>query len=280
MMIRPDKLCFGTAGIPLSAKEMGSREGIARVRELNLDSMELEFVRGVRMTKETALAVNDAAKKNRIVLTAHGPYFINLNSNEHAIIEASVKRILDTARVADICGGYSITFHAGYYLKMEKESVYDTIKKQLQRIVAALKNEEIEIWVRPETTGKETQFGSLNEIIRLSQEIENILPCVDFAHLHARSAGKFNTKEEIKSVLADIEKGLGKEALQNMHIHMAGIEYTQKGERNHVNLKESDLNFREIIKQLRDFRCKGVVISESPNIEEDAILMKNEYENN
>ncbi len=276
--MKVEKLCFGTAGVPLSAEGRSSENGVKRVRELNLGCMELEFVRGVRMTKETAASVKEAAKKNDILLTAHGPYFINLNSNETDIIEASVKRILDTARVANLCGGYSITFHAGYYLNMEKENVYNIMKKQLQRIITVLRNEGIKILVRPETTGKETQFGSLAEIIRLSQELENVLPCVDFAHLHARSAGKYNTTEEIKKILSDIEKNLGREALNNMHIHMAGIEYTLKGERNHVNLEESDLNYKEILRQLKEFKCKGAVISESPNIEGDALLMKRVYE--
>jgi len=32
------------------------------------------------------------------------------------------------------------------------------------------------------------------------------------------------------------------------------------------------------MKALREFGCRGVVISESPNIEEDALLMKKAYE--
>ncbi|MBN1156784.1 TIM barrel protein [Candidatus Woesearchaeota archaeon] len=276
--MKTEKLLFGTAGVPLSADDRSSENGVKRVRELNLECMELEFVRGVRMSTEIAEKVGKAARDNKILLTAHGPYFINLNSNEVEIVEASIKRILDTARVASLCRGYSITFHAGYYLKMEKDTVYNNIKKELERIVKTLKSEGIKVWIRPETTGKETQFGSLAEIIKLSRDIENVLPCVDFAHIHARTAGRFNTQEEIKSILSDIEKGLGREALDNMHIHMAGIEYTAKGERNHVNLEESDLNYKEILKQLKEFKCKGALISESPNIEGDALLMKKEYE--
>jgi deoxyribonuclease-4 len=63
-----------------------------------------------------------------------------------------------------------------------------------------------------------------------------------------------------------------------MHIHISGIEYTDKGEKNHLNLQESDMNWEDLLKVLKEFRVKGVVISESPNIEGDAILMKKKYE--
>ena len=64
-----------------------------------------------------------------------------------------------------------------------------------------------------------------------------------------------------------------------MHMHIEGIEYTEKGERNHVNLEESDFNYRDLLKVLKDFRVKGVAICESPNIEEDAVRMQKFYRN-
>ena len=75
------------------------------------------------------------------------------------------------------------------------------------------------------------------------------------------------------------EDKLGKEGLKNMHIHFAGIDYSEKGEKKHFNLQESDFNYKELIKALKDFNICGVAISESPNIEEDALLMKSLYWN-
>ncbi|MEK6937589.1 MAG: TIM barrel protein, partial [Nanoarchaeota archaeon] len=130
----------------------------------------------------------------------------------------------------------------------------------------------------PETTGKPTQWGDLKEILRLSQELEQVLPCIDFSHLHARTGGKNNTYEEFRQMLVEVEKAKGREALNNMHIHVSGINYTAKGERNHLNLQESDLNYKDLIKAWKEFKIKGVVISESPNIEGDALLMKEEWD--
>ncbi len=96
--------------------------------------------------------------------------------------------------------------------------------------------------------------------------------------MHARSAGKLNSYEEFYNVLEILEKELGKKALKEMHVHVSGIEYSAKGERYHLNLKDSDFKYKELLKALKEFNCKGVVISESPNIEEDALLMKKCFE--
>ena len=57
------------------------------------------------------------------------------------------------------------------------------------------------------------------------------MPVIDFSHLHARSIGKINSYNEFKDILILIEKKLGKNALQEMHIHVSGINYGEKGEK-------------------------------------------------
>jgi len=56
-------LRFGTAGIPLSTNNPNTISGIAQVRTLNLDCMELEFVRSVNISAEKAPEVKAVAKK-------------------------------------------------------------------------------------------------------------------------------------------------------------------------------------------------------------------------
>jgi deoxyribonuclease-4 len=272
-----DKLRFGTAGIPFSTKERNTVNGVKRVRELNLDSMELEFVRSVNITKEKAPEVAQAKKDNDVVLTIHGPYFINLNAKEKPKLYASINRILSSARIGNLCGVWSTCFHSAFYLGMEKEAVYNNVKESMKKIMSTLKDEGIKMWIRPETAGKVVQFGNLKELVRLSKEIEGVLPCVDVAHLHAQSNGKVNTTAEFKETLEFIEKELGREALNNMHIHIAGIEYSEKGERKHLNLNDSDFNYKDLLKVWKDFKIKGAVICETPNIEDDALMLQKLY---
>ncbi len=271
------ELLFGTAGIPLSANPRTTGDGIKHVRKIGLGSMELEFVHSINITREKAPEIRKIANENNIVLTCHAPYYINLNSAEKAKVKASIDRIANSARITSLCGGYSVCFHSGFYMGQDQKKVYEAIKNNLKEIISILKNENNNIWVRPETTGKDTQFGNVDEILQLSQELDNVMPCVDFAHFHARTNGKYNTYDEFASILEKIEKALGKRGLENMHIHIKGIAYGPKGEKNHLTLGESDLKYKELLKCLKDFSVKGVVVSESPNIEEDALLMQKTY---
>lgn len=268
-----DKLNFLTAGIPLSAGNKGYARGFEILGDMDLDGLELEFVHGVRISDASREAVKASGK----VITAHAPFYVNLNAREDDKVEASVQRIIETALVAEELGGYSITFHAGFYLGQDKELVYDKIKSQTAVITESLSKNGNKIWIRPETTGKATQWGDLEEIIRLSKEFETVLPCVDFSHLHARYNGISNTYDEFSRIFETIGKELGQIALDNFHAHIAGIEYSAKGEKKHLNLEESDFNYKDLLKAFKAFDIKGAVVCESPNIEEDALLLKEYY---
>jgi deoxyribonuclease-4 len=271
-----NKLLFGTAGIPISSRGSGTAEGIAAVKKLGLGVMELEFVRSVNITKEKAPEVKKSAEENKIVLTCHAPYYINLNSLERVKLKASIYRILRSARIANLCGAWSVTFHAGFYQKSTKEEAYKRVRNSIKEISEKLKGEGNKIWLRPEIMGRKSQFGRMQEVLRLSNEFEQVMPCVDFAHLHAIE-GKNNSYEEFCSILTEIEKKIGKRGLEEMHVHMSGMNYGDKGEKKHLNLKDSDLKYREWLKAMKDFKAKGVAISESPNIEGDALLVQNIY---
>lgn len=272
-----DRIRFGTAGIPIMTKARTYENGLKDLKSLNLECLEVEFVRGVNMNPNTAKIVNKMAADLDIALTAHGPYYINLNSEEPDKIEASIKRILDTARTAYSFGGYSITFHAAFYMKKDKEIVYQQVKKCMTEITETLKAEGVNIWVRPELTGKSTQWGDLDELIRLSNDVEMVLPCIDFSHLHARTVGEYNTYDEFCEILEKIGNGIGKHSLENFHAHIAGINYGPKGEKNHLLFEESDMNYKDLVRALKDFEVKGTIICESPIMEKDALLLKEVY---
>jgi len=271
-------LLFGTGGTPHSAKTPSTIDGIKRIAELGLGCMELEFVQGVKMGEAGARLVADVATREGVKLSAHGPYFINLNAREPEKITASQGRILQTTRIASICGAESITFHAAYYLGDSPEKVYSTVKKYLAEVINQLKRENNRVWIRPELVGKPSEFGTLDEILNLSVELERVAPCIDFAHWHARS-GDSNSYQEFASILQQIEQRLGRAALDNMHIHVSGIAYGRKGEIKHLNLKESDFRYAELLQALKDYQVKGLVICESPNLEEDALLLQATYNN-
>ncbi|MBS3125516.1 TIM barrel protein [Candidatus Woesearchaeota archaeon] len=271
-------LLFGTPGIPISTKPRDTFNGIKQVKALGLDAMELEFVQNVNVNETLAPQIKKLISEQGTVLTCHGQYFVNLAAIEPAKYHASIGRMVAAAKRLYECGGYSATWHMGFYLGRPKQEVHPLIAKGVKEVVRVLQDQGVKLWIRPETTGKETQWGDLKETIKLAQDVEMVLPCVDFGHLHARYNGKNNSSEEFRDILAQVETGLGREALDNMHIQVCGIAYGPKGEKHHLNLEDSDLNWRELLATWKEFKVKGVAITESPNIEGDALLLKQEWE--
>ena len=272
-----DRILFGTAGVPNSTEKKNSPvEGVKQIHELNLDCMQLEFAHGVRMKDEVSSSLRKISYELDVPLTSHGPYYINLNAREQDKIDSSVERIIQTAKISDLCGAESMTFHAAFYMKDSPFDVFDLVEKSLNVIEERLSRLDIEIELRPELTGKTSQFGSLEELITLTKKVNSCCPCMDFSHLYART-GKYNTYEEFCEVLDTLNSELGRQALDNMHIHISGVSSNSKGDLKHLNLADSDFNWKDLMRSLKKYDCKGYMISNSPNLEEDAKMLKDFY---
>lgn len=236
----------------------------------------MEFVRGVKIGNDTAAKIREKAVALNIRLSVHAPYYVNLNSPEQGNRLQSHDHLLRSARMANLCGAKCVVFHSGYYGASTPEQSYSVIKKELQQVLSALKSERNPVILRIETMGKKSQFGSLEEVLSLCQDVENLEPCLDFSHIYARE-GKANSYLDFHRILRKVEKRLGRNALKNIHIHISGIDYNQKGEIKHLNLEESDFHYDEWVEALKDAEVEGMVICESPGRETDAVMLKQLY---
>lgn len=274
-----EKLLFGISGLPIGdgpqdkPQKFTYDSGIKYLKFIGLDAMELPFVRSVNVTDKNKDKILKAKKENDFYLSAHGSYYINLNSDEIEKQEKSLERIVKGAEGLKKVGGRSLVFHPGFYLKDSKEETYNTIKQNLEKLP------EIGVDYRLETTGKPTQFGDIYELTSLCKEIKSCKLCIDFSHIHARGNGGLKTYDDFIDILKVVEEKLGREAIEDLHIHMSGIKYSIKGERNHLPLDESDFNYRDCIKALKDYNAAGCIICESPILEKDAIILKETYYN-
>jgi deoxyribonuclease-4 len=271
------KLFFGTAGVPLSTPASTTLAALDHVKKIGLDCLEVEFVKGVKMGNDTAKLIRQKADSLGIRLSVHAPYYINLNSAEQGKRLASQEHLITSARLARILGARSLVFHGGYYSQDSPEMTYQNIRAALRNIVSILRSEQNPVTLRPETMGKKTQFGSLDEILAMCREVDGLLPCFDFSHLHARERSE-NSYRHFHHVLRKIEKKLGERALGDMHIHIAGVLYGERGEIKHLDLQKSDFNFDALLQALRDVGAAGMVICESPNLETDALMLKDLYQ--
>lgn len=268
-----DRLLFGISGLPIGdgTTKFNYKSGITYLKNIGLDAMELPFVRSVNVTDKNKEGILEEKNNNNFYLSAHGSYFINLNADEIEKQEKSLERIIKGAEGLKKVQGKSLIFHPGFYLKDSKEETFKTILENLKKLP------DLGVDYRLETTGKGTQFGSLEENVALCIEVATCKLCIDFSHIHARSNGGLRTYKDFYNILSYVEKNLGRSALDDMHIHLSGIHYSEKGERNHLPFEESDFNYIACLKAFKDFNINGCIICESPILEKDALLLKNSY---
>jgi deoxyribonuclease-4 len=182
---------------------------------------------------------------------------------------------MDAAHFGDLAGATDIVFHPGTYFGQPSNEVLPIAIPRLQGCLDELRAAGNPVRLRPETMGKSALLGSLDDTLEMGHSLPGIEPCVDFAHLHARPGdGSLNTYAEFAGVLEAISTRLGQTALQRLHIHLSGIAYGPKGEKEHLELKDSDLNVREIMQALVNYNCRGRILCESPVMEEDALGLK------
>lgn len=258
-------LRFGTVGAPQTTPTSGTPAAVRHSRELGLDHLEIAWVQSVRVSDETCAQIKAAAEESRISLSIHAPYYINLNSQTAELMAKSDERLLTAARKGYLAGAKDIVFHPGSYHEQPPERVYQRAKEKLLEITGILREEGVEVTLRPETMGKAAMFGTLEEVVRLSKEVPGVKPCVDWAHLHARRGdGSFNSYDEFAAALTLIRDELGDEGMKSLHAHLSGIAYTAKGEKAHIPLNEADIRYRELLQAFIDFEVSGTVGVEAP----------------
>lgn len=276
-----NEFTFGTVGTPRSTpdKPGGTLGTIPHLSAQGLLAFEIGWVRSVRVSEETANKIKIAAEEHGVQLSVHAPYYINLNADEDEW-PRSRKRLMDAARAGNWAGATDIIFHPGSYFEQPPEIVMETAIPRLKGCVEELRDAENPVTLRPETMGKGAMLGSLADTLIMSLEIEGVEPCLDFAHLHARPGdGSINSYEEWTSFLEAYRDTLGEESLGRLHCHLSGIEYGEKGEKNHLMLADSDFDLEALIRVLADYKCGGRILCESPeDMDKDALVIKSAWE--
>jgi deoxyribonuclease-4 len=244
-----------------------------------LDAFEYQAVRwGAKpqMKRDDAEKLGLKAVENDVWLSLHGSYFINFCGGKD-IVDASKQRLIACATAAEWMKAHTVVFHAGFYGKAPRTEVFKNCLRALKEVVDSLKALGIKnVKIGPETMGKPSQFGSLEDILSLCEEVEQTQPVIDWAHLHARENGRLKTVDDFRKVIEIIEDRLGTEAIKDMHCHFTKVEFTEKGEKCHHILEEEGYgpDFSMLAKVIAEFDLKPVIISESPILDLDAIKMR------
>ena len=263
---------LGPAGIPLVSKEHSTAGGVRAVAELGLNAMEVEFVHGVNMSIASAKEVGKIAKELDVKLSIHCPYAINLSSKDKKVIQASKQRIWDSITRAVELNASPVVFHPGYYMGQSSEAAYSLVKEACESLVEKMKEHGTKnVLLGLETTGKVSQFGTLDELVDLCKKTKGCVPAVDPAHIFARQSGKIDYAE-----MFDKLKVL---KLEHYHMHFSGIKWRPAkpaggNEWYHMEIKVNEPPFEPLAKEILKRKIDITIICESPALEQDSLVMK------
>ncbi len=272
-------LRFAVAGAPLKTPSPGGTiKGLHYAASLGIRAMEMEWVQQVPSNAKNMEEIRRTAEELDMTLTVHAPYYVNLNSPEPDTLEASIGRVIKALSMAEIAGARSVCVHAAFRLGQPDDVVYQNVRRAVDRILTDKDEFFPHVNLALETMGKPTQFGTLEEVLKISREF-GLYPTLDPAHMHALSNGKWNTEAEWNAMFDQCEEYLGKSCLSKVHMHFSGILYGEKGEKKHLPLEESDADWRGFLNVLHDRKIGGTVVCESPAMEDDTILLQDTYAN-
>ncbi len=225
---------FGVAGNPPNFRTSAYRRERANapiwLREIGLDALEVQCTYGVRMPPTRIEAFRETAQRCLIRLSVHAPYYITLGSASPDKIENSLVELKKSVHLAQALGATRVVFHIGSPSGDRNEALSRAIDG-IRRLEADFDFGDVRLF--PEIDGRKNWLGSLEEVIEVCQNVRFAWPCLDLAHLHARTGGALQTRIDFEQVLDTIEEALGREALEWLHFHMYPIEWNERGEVTH-----------------------------------------------
>lgn len=262
---------FGPAGYPQGSKN--PEDGFNITKSLGLDALEVEFVRGARISEEKARANGQLARDRDIRLSCHAPYFISFNSDKPETREKSVDYVIDTVRAAHWLGAYIIVIHAASYGKTP-ETATQSVIDGLNRCKEIMDDEGIrDVTIGIETMGKTGQWGTLPEIAEVMRSVDGTAPVLDVAHTHARFHGRLKTEQDCRDLLDEFFPLAGPIA----HFHISCIKYGDKGEISHLPLEAADPDMSMFARVVETYDRECTFVCESPLQEKDAVVFRNYF---
>ncbi len=152
-----------------------SEQAFSWLHALGLTAYEYSMGRGVHVSGDTARAIGAEASRYGIQTSVHAPYFINCASPEPEKRRKSIDYLLQAARAAlwlGADGWYSTWARPGGWTAESDGACEETIEKALDALDAAGFSR---VTLCPETMGRISQLGTLDEVLSLCKAFDRLL---------------------------------------------------------------------------------------------------------
>ena len=275
---------FGPSGNGDLFYELGfkdSEQAPEWLHSLGLSAYEYSFTLGRFITPAKAERMRAEAEKYNIKISVHAPYYINFCNLSETSQENNAKYVLNSLRGVRAMGGDSCVVHVGSTMKKPREEAFSNLEKSLKDFLQTYYDEGLDgTHINPETMGKYTNIGTVDEIFEVCSWDKNLVPCFDFGHINCITQGSLKTKDDFLRIF---EKGIDKigfDKINNCHVHFSKIKYGEKGEIAHLTFEDNVYgpNYEPFLESVKELNLNPTIISESKGTQpQDAQTMANFY---
>jgi deoxyribonuclease-4 len=244
---------------------------LKKLHQNSIEAYEIGFANGVPYHFPQEMI--ELAYKLNIKLSGHIPFFLSWSNDKKSLnsIEHLRRGINFAAQLKTIA-----VCHLGYYGMKTFEELRPVMSKAiLNAFSSVVEHYEVDHPVLGiETTGKSSEIGLMDEVLSVVSDLSTDLaiPVVDWAHIFARSDGKFLKKmDDFHKILTLLEDQIG---IKNFYFHGSGIEYKNGQEKKHISLRSCKPPLPYLFAILRDIGYEYTFIVESPDAVQDLIWIK------
>jgi len=264
-------LRFGPNGIPLSCKGRTWLDALYDVKELELEAIEFQLLRGIGDPIHECELIKETGEELDIFIAVHAPYYMDLLGDDESAAR-SIEYLKWSGVVADSVGAKLVVTHVGFYGDLTKKEAIDRAVVMIRKVRDHYKKKKYTHRLGVEVHGKQDLFGNLEEILEVTKRVSGTVPVVNFAHLHARERGFFKKKEDFEEVFEELFAA----DTPFVYTLFSGLEHDFEGnELRFTPIKKGDMRFNPLAEILLDHEDKEIiVISSSPLLEHDAQYMK------
>ncbi len=275
---------FGPSGAAdsfYSSGHTGTAQMPKWLSQFGLDLYEYSFGRGVRMSTNTAKELGELFQKENIELSVHAPYYINFASLDDEKILKSTEYIIQCLKILRYFNQKRCILHVGTLSGQTPKEAMDKVLRGMEHTLSVIYELGYDDMILcPETMGRQSQVGSVDEILQICNMDKMLYPCMDFGHINSREQGILKSSDDFARIIEKSFNVIGEEKTSNMHVHFSKIMYGDKGEIKHMNFVDTEWgpDFEQYAKVLVDFKLTPHIICESRGMQaEDAKFMKDYY---
>ncbi len=278
--------------IGLTMKDIKDRMVVEMIRDDELiidhdepieeDDILVCMVSGITDSFGELYSIGDMARRLDVSLSLHTPYYMDLGSNNE-LTDSCMNSIRYSAIVADALGANIVTTNLGLYNpEMDPDDVDNNIYDNVASIMDWWNGNGLRPKLGIEITSKDNVFGSLEQILDVCDNFENVVPVINWPNYYSRSLPQSSDSDNFQSwEVADFQYAIEQVEGYNdgkIHTLFSGIEHRNWSEFRLSPIKKGTLKFETLAECLVNVKPDITVISSSPLLEHDAMYMRTIHE--